>query len=567
MRTEKIILLSGLLAAVLLGLGFRFWAGSESPLPNETLTDLVAHPLDPSNTLVASERELYVRNGAQGWKRVLALQGRATRIKKLLHEPLNPSKVYCLTEKEVLLADLKSGRIERLFREGDPAKNRLFDLALSPVNANHIYLGTEKGLFVSKDGGHTWKSRARWPENQAVTFLGFLPFRPATLLLGTSRELFFSRDAGESYESGFSLSFLAWKDAEDEDSTEMEGPFSPRFSSFAYASREDARRIWVGTAEGVFESHDEGASWTQLPESGLEDRHILDLVSSDRSGELFAATRRGIFHFSFQEKRWERIPLGLVHPPTSLSIQSLPGGKEEKLLVAAGHEVFEWTLEPGPSPASGPLFIPSPERVELYQKLISLEPPVREIRKRAIRYGQLGNGKITRWHWASRLRAFIPDLSFKKDFSLSENIDIDRGGTSDPDRFIRGPEEADRGWDFGLTWNLGDFLYSSNQTSIDNRAKLLVELRESILSQVTRLYYERRKIQMEIFLSGPPATPQEHWDRLLRLDELTSLIDALTDGFLSERLEATYQNHPELNRLFSLPGGLPDEDSQEKQET
>jgi len=550
MRKGNILLLSGLVAATLSGPGFRFWAGGESPLPNETLTDLVSHPLDPSHTLVASERELYLRKGAQAWKRVLSLRGRADRIKKLLHDPAYPSKVFCLTEEGVLLADLKSGRTERLFGEGGQTQNDLFDLALSPANPDWIYLGTARGLFVSKDQGHTWKPPTHWPENQTVTFLAALPSQPATLLVGTVRELFFTRDAGRTYESGFSLSLLGLKNAEDEDLPKIEGPAPPRFTSFSFSSQEGSPRIWVGTAEGVFESQDEGISWARLPESGLEDRHILDVVFSGRSGALFAATPRGIFHFSFEERRWERIPLGLVRPPSSLTIQSLPNPSEEKLLVAAGHEVFEWILEPDPPPASGPFFVPSPERVGLFQKLIHLEPTAREVQKEAIRYGQLGNGKIKRWHWASRLRALVPDLSFGKDFSLSENIDIDRGGTSDPDRFIRGPEEADRGWDLGLTWDLGDLIYSSGQSSIDNRAKLLVELRESILGQVTRLYYERRRAQMEIFLAGPAATPQEEWDRRLRLDELTAQIDALTGGFLSERLEAIYQNHSELNPAF-----------------
>jgi len=225
--------------------------------------------------------------------------------------------------------------------------------------------------------------------------------------------------------------------------------------------------------------------------------------------------------------------------------------------VADGMEVLEWRLGPLEAPFVDPAFVPSPERVELLKKLFSLEPTVREVQGAAIRYGDLGNGKIKRWQWSSRLRAFIPRLTFGKDFSSNASVDIDRGGTNNPDVFISGPEEVDKGWDLGVSWELGDLLYSTAQTSIDSRAKLLVELRESILSQVTRIYFERRRIQMEVALSSPPS-PQQHYDLLLRLDELTAHLDALTDGFVSRRLENIYETHPELHDLLSIK----DENSQ-----
>ncbi|MBI5098349.1 MAG: hypothetical protein HZB30_03800 [Nitrospirae bacterium] len=63
----------------------------------------------------------------------------------------------------------------------------------------------------------------------------------------------------------------------------------------------------------------------------------------------------------------------------------------------------------------------------------------------------------------------------------------------------------------------------------------MVELRDDILNEVTRLYFERRKMQIEMFLS-PHADIKEKTDKELRLQELTSDIDALTGSYLSKRL-------------------------------
>jgi hypothetical protein len=129
-------------------------------------------------------------------------------------------------------------------------------------------------------------------------------------------------------------------------------------------------------------------------------------------------------------------------------------------------------------------------------------------------------------------------------------------------KFITGPEDVNKTFDTDLSWNLGDMLYSSDQTSIDSREKLMVELRNNLLSEATRIYYERRRLQIGLLFT-PSSSEREHLENLLRLDELTTLLDGMTDGFFSKRLAQAYDARPELIRLweyqgkagsFSLPG-------------
>lgn len=122
-------------------------------------------------------------------------------------------------------------------------------------------------------------------------------------------------------------------------------------------------------------------------------------------------------------------------------------------------------------------------------------------------------------------------------------------------KFITGPEDVNKTFDTDISWDLGDALFSSSQTSINSREKLMVDLRRDILSETTRIYYERRRLQIDLIYT-PSLSEQEHLERLIRLDELSALLDALTDGFLSKRLEEIYERNVELNRLwiFSNPG-------------
>jgi len=60
----------------------------------------------------------------------------------------------------------------------------------------------------------------------------------------------------------------------------------------------------------------------------------------------------------------------------------------------------------------------------------------------------------------------------------------------------------------------------------------MVQLRNDILDQVTKLYFERLRLKNEI-LQNPAQKAIQLDTRYLRLAELTANIDALTGGYLS----------------------------------
>ena len=101
-------------------------------------------------------------------------------------------------------------------------------------------------------------------------------------------------------------------------------------------------------------------------------------------------------------------------------------------------------------------------------------------------------------------------------------------------------------WDVSLSWDLGDLVWSTDQTTIDSRSKLMVELREDVLDQVTRLYFERRRLQAE--LAADALEPAAEFDKQLRVDELTALLDAFTGGKFSSKLIAANEKAKEEER-------------------
>ncbi|KPK36056.1 MAG: hypothetical protein AMK70_03670, partial [Nitrospira bacterium SG8_35_1] len=135
--------------------------------------------------------------------------------------------------------------------------------------------------------------------------------------------------------------------------------------------------------------------------------------------------------------------------------------------------------------------------------------------------------KINRWKKAAARKAWLPDLNLdygrNKDWQSSTYFYSTSTQKYTDDDITSGDDDS---WSVSLTWELGDLVWNSVQTSIDNRSKLMVQLRDDILNEVTRLYYERRRLQVEMLIS-PPQGVQDSIERELRLQELTAAIDAL----------------------------------------
>ena len=80
-------------------------------------------------------------------------------------------------------------------------------------------------------------------------------------------------------------------------------------------------------------------------------------------------------------------------------------------------------------------------------------------------------------------------------------------------------------------------MWNDVQTNIDIRSKLMVQLRDEILEDVTRLYFERKRLLAELSETRPEDT-QKLREKRLRVEELTAHIDALTGGRFSDALKS-----------------------------
>ncbi len=165
-------------------------------------------------------------------------------------------------------------------------------------------------------------------------------------------------------------------------------------------------------------------------------------------------------------------------------------------------------------------------------KKFAKEPAISDIQEAAIKYAEVHPDKIKAWRESAKKQALLPNISVGLDRYVTDYWHWDSG--TNPDTLQKGKDAV--AWDVTMTWDMGELIWNDDQTSIDTRSKLMVELRDDIMNEVTRTYFERRRLQVEMYAS-PPQDLKLSLEKELRLQELTADIDALTGGYFSRRIE------------------------------
>ena len=505
------------------------WAKMSPSVPSaETIVDLASCQNTPNCFYAATAHQIFRFENNQWQKTTLTLPPDESIVRMRTFS--RTSHLWIQTRESIFCLDPSSGKATKVYSATDPEK---YPLSFSAGSKN-IWIGTSSGIWASQNSGKSWSKRSDLADHLSVS-----------LLFESSIGLFFSANGewrvSEEASPQTLIKNFSFTDQPEEDSAVSSHPEEdarPYEAQAFFDFIETEENFYLASAKGVFQSRN-GFDWQLLPGSGLRAQPLSRLGWDQKNKRLFGISSEGFFVFDTEKQSWISQNNGLAKTDMRAALLIFPNVQP----VAANSEgLWAWK-------ETSLVNHVAPENAVLFNELIRLEPSARDIHKQVIRYSDTGNEKIKRWHAESRLASLLPAFSLGKDWGTSNNIDLDRAGTGDPDRFIHGPWNKDRGADLDLSWSLGDFIFSSNQTSIDSRAKLNVDLRNDLLAEATRLYYERRRLQAET-LRDPAPDEQAHLDRLLRIDELTSLLDALTNGFLSNKLEFIYNAHPELEEIW-----------------
>lgn len=175
------------------------------------------------------------------------------------------------------------------------------------------------------------------------------------------------------------------------------------------------------------------------------------------------------------------------------------------------------------------------------------EPEVQRVLDEASAYAKVQPALIDRWLRSSRAFAALPTLrlAYQLDDDYSNQFrrydEFGNPPTSTDGTFYDVQTDADVGQgrtiDIQATWELDKLVMSSEQIRVINESQDIAKLREKVLAEVTRIYFERRRLQVEGLLRPKTDLLAQVKDEL-RLRELTANLDAYTGGWFSASVAA-----------------------------
>jgi len=164
------------------------------------------------------------------------------------------------------------------------------------------------------------------------------------------------------------------------------------------------------------------------------------------------------------------------------------------------------------------------------------EPDINEVQQAAIKYAEVEPEKILSWRRQASKKAFFPKVTAGIERDTGDLWHWESGSTtrSNDDILIRGKDSIE--WDISLSWDLGEIIWNDDQTSIDTRSRLMVQLRQDILDEVTRIYFERMRLKNQLDNLNIEDR-KKRIDKEIKIRELTALLDALTGGYFSRAIQ------------------------------
>lgn len=182
------------------------------------------------------------------------------------------------------------------------------------------------------------------------------------------------------------------------------------------------------------------------------------------------------------------------------------------------------------------------DSVEAVLKEFEKEPSIQQVHAWAADYAKANPNMVDRWLAASRSFAALPEVTLE--YRLQDGWDqgffyVADDGTplSLPDQEPQAilddaGQDQDRRYLVRAKWELDKLVMSSERIRVLQEAQDIAKLRDKVLGDVTELYFERRRLQVEMLLNPSNDVKRQVRD-VLQLQELTAGIDALTGGAFS----------------------------------
>ena len=158
------------------------------------------------------------------------------------------------------------------------------------------------------------------------------------------------------------------------------------------------------------------------------------------------------------------------------------------------------------------------------------EPTIQAVHRAALEFYNASPDQVSSMRTRARYKALLPDVHVR--YRYSENgVRINKfdyiqfageqAGLDDSDGNVNEIQVSG-------SWSLSRLLFNPEVLDVSS----LAALQEGVLKEVTRLYYTRRRLQIDLIISDP-RDPATRLSKELRIEQLTATLDALTNNLFA----------------------------------
>jgi photosystem II stability/assembly factor-like uncharacterized protein len=474
---------------------------------------IAINSVNPGMVFAASKRSVYkTEDSGSSWKKVLTVKAEGSPINFIVIDRLNSDLVFAASNNGLYKSIDSGENWQRVFHGKDCKESACNSIILL---VDLIYLGTQSGIFISTDKGISWQRAGGEAGRADVRALSCNIADPDYIYAASDRGVLRKLSSESEWERLFVESRPENRDETEDQTEESEEDKSATQINHLSIDPANAENVYLGTSNGVFRSIDKGKTWQAVTDEGLLSKDVRLLFITAES-LIYAVTKSGIYEL--KENRWQDLSGRLV----SGEIRFVTQDGQSRLYVAGEKGLFR-SVMPNPEDDT------KNKAVSLYPKA---EPSIEEVQQAAISYAEVSPEKIKTWRKLAARKAWLPEVSMGLNRDTGDLLHWESGSASkDNDDILRkGKDSID--WDIALSWDLGELIWNNDQTSIDVRSRLMVELRDDILDEVTKLYFERIRVKKEID-NLSIEDRKKLAEKELRLQELTAYLDGMTGNFFS----------------------------------
>lgn len=177
------------------------------------------------------------------------------------------------------------------------------------------------------------------------------------------------------------------------------------------------------------------------------------------------------------------------------------------------------------------------DKINTIMKKFDNEPKIERVQKEALKYAHINNGRFESWISRAKNQAWLPKIYVKGQVRKKNKDDYDQddlsiGSFSDQGITIENQSYIEAKAEFDLR----ELVFHPDELRVNKEILTSVKDRKKLLEYITKLYFDRRKNQVNLILS-PPRSSKGLLNAKMKIMQQTSILDALTNGYFSKNIK------------------------------